>query len=79
MNKLIPRVKEILKIKNGDKMYEEIKDKAFEHKHALIFVGGIAGAVVGKKILESDRICTFAHGYPSFANNPEGVEVIIEK
>ena len=30
-----------LKIKNGDKMYEEIKDKAFEHKHALIFVGGI--------------------------------------
>ena len=31
-----------LKIKNGDKMYEEIKDKAFEHKHALIFVGGIA-------------------------------------
>ena len=33
-----------LKIKNGDKMYEEIKDKAFEHKHALIFVGGIAAA-----------------------------------
>lgn len=40
-----------LKIKNGDKMYEEIKDKAFEHKHALIFVGGIAAAVVGKKNL----------------------------
>ena len=42
-----------LKIKNGDKMYEEIKDKTFEHKHALIFVGGIAAAMVGKKILES--------------------------
>ena len=45
-----------LKIKNGDKMYEEIKDKAFEHKHALIFVGGIAAAVVGKKILESKTV-----------------------
>ena len=32
-----------------------------------------------KKILESDRICTFAHDYPSFANNPKGVEVIIEE
>ena len=40
-----------LKIKNGDKMYEEIKDKTFEHKHALIFVGGIAAAMVGKKNL----------------------------
>ena len=50
----------ILKIKNGDKMYEEIKDKAFEHKHALIFVGGIAAAVVGKKILESKTTKDYA-------------------
>ena len=49
-----------LKIKNGDKMYEEIKDKAFEHKHALIFVGGIAAAVVGKKILESKTTKDYA-------------------
>ena len=34
-------------------MYKDLRDKAFEHKHALIFVGGIAAAVVGKKILES--------------------------
>ena len=49
-----------LKIKNGDKMYEEIKDKTFEHKHALIFVGGIAAAVVGKKILESQTTKDYA-------------------
>ena len=29
-------------------------DKCLEHKHALIFAAGIATAVVGKKILESD-------------------------
>ena len=40
-----------IKIKNGDKMYRDLRDKAFEHKHALIFVGGIAAAVVGKKNL----------------------------
>ena len=49
-----------LKIKNGDKMYEEIKDKTFEHKHALIFVGGIAAAMVGKKILESKTTKDYA-------------------
>ena len=25
-------------------MYKDLRDKAFEHKHALIFVGGIAAA-----------------------------------
>ncbi len=30
-------------------------DKAYAHKHALIFLGGIATAVVGKKILESEK------------------------
>ena len=49
-----------LKIKNGDKMYEEIKDKTFEHKHALIFVRGIAAAMVGKKILESKTTKDYA-------------------
>ena len=29
----------------------EYYDKCMEHKHALIFLGGIATAVVGKKIL----------------------------
>lgn len=31
----------------------EILDKIIEHKHALIFVGGIATAIAGKKILKS--------------------------
>lgn len=29
--------------------------KLIEHKHALIFVGGVATALVGKKVLESDK------------------------
>lgn len=35
---------------------EDYLEKIFEHKHALLFVGGVATALVGKKILESD--CT---------------------
>lgn len=31
-------------------------DRVLEHKHALIFAGGIATAIVGKKILESDAV-----------------------
>ena len=31
-------------------------DKCMEHKHALIFAAGIATAVVGKKILESEAV-----------------------
>jgi len=30
---------------------EEYIDKLMEHKHALIFVGGIAAAIAGKKSL----------------------------
>ena len=44
---------------NGDKM-QEIKDKIFEHKHALIFVGGVATAILGKKILESKTTKNYA-------------------
>ena len=29
-------------------------DRVMKHKHALIFAGGIATAIIGKKILESD-------------------------
>ena len=29
-------------------------DQALQHKHALIFAAGIATAIVGKKIIESD-------------------------
>jgi hypothetical protein len=32
----------------------EYYDKCMEHKHATIFLGGIATAVVGKKILEAE-------------------------
>ncbi len=31
-----------------------------EHKHALLFVGGIATAIVGKKILESQTTKDYA-------------------
>ena len=50
-----------MKYKNGDIMTrEEIIDKMIEHKHALLFVGGIATAVVGKKILESKTTKDYA-------------------
>lgn len=39
---------------------EEILDRIYEHKHALIFVGGIAAAYAGKKILESQKTKDFA-------------------
>lgn len=35
---------------------KEYIDKVMEHKHALIFVGGIAAAIAGKKILESKAV-----------------------
>ena len=31
-------------------------DRCVEHKHALIFAAGIATAVVGKKVLESEAV-----------------------
>ena len=31
-------------------------DPIMKHKHALIFAGGIATALIGKKILESDAV-----------------------
>jgi hypothetical protein len=36
--------------------YDEIFDKCYEHKHALIFAAGIATAIVGKKVLESKAV-----------------------
>ena len=38
----------------------EIIDKMIEHKHALLFVGGIATAIVGKKVLESQTTKDYA-------------------
>ncbi|WP_405305791.1 DUF6110 family protein [Methanobrevibacter sp.] len=35
---------------------EEILDKCYEHKHALIFAAGIATAIIGKKVLESKTV-----------------------
>lgn len=34
----------------------EFFDKCVEHKHALIFAAGIATAIVGKKVLESQTV-----------------------
>ena len=31
-------------------------EKALRHKHALIFAGGIATAIIGKKILQSEIV-----------------------
>ncbi|MDL2271389.1 DUF6110 family protein, partial [Methanobrevibacter sp. OttesenSCG-928-I08] len=28
----------------------------YEHKNALLFVGGVAAAIIGKKVLESDVV-----------------------
>ena len=35
---------------------QDYMNKIVEHKHALLFVGGIATAIVGKKILESQTV-----------------------
>ena len=35
---------------------DEVIGKCIEHKHALIFAAGIATAIIGKKILESDAV-----------------------
>lgn len=35
---------------------EKYLHKLLEHKHALIFLGGIATAYAGKKIVESDTV-----------------------
>ena len=37
-------------------MKNEYVEKALRHKHALIFAGGIATAVIGKKLLESETV-----------------------
>ena len=34
----------------------EYVQKALKHKHALIFAGGIATALIGKKILQSEIV-----------------------
>ena len=41
-------------------MYDDIKGRLYKHRHALIFVGGIAAAIVGKKILESQTTKDYA-------------------
>ena len=41
-------------------MRGEWKDRIFEHKHALIFAGGVAAAIIGKKILESKTTKDYA-------------------
>jgi len=35
---------------------DEIFNKCYEHKHALIFAAGVATAIVGKKVLESQTV-----------------------
>jgi len=37
-------------------MYKKIVDHAIEHKAALIFAGGVAAALIGKKVLESQAV-----------------------
>lgn len=34
-------------------VYKKVLDHAIEHKSALLFAGGIATAIIGKKVLES--------------------------
>jgi hypothetical protein len=35
---------------------ENYIEKAMKHKHALIFIGGMATAIIGKKLLESQTV-----------------------
>lgn len=37
-------------------VYKKIVDHAVEHKLALAFVGGVAAAIIGKKVLESQAV-----------------------
>lgn len=37
-------------------MKNEYLDKALRHKHVLIFAGGIATAIIGKKLLQSKTV-----------------------
>lgn len=37
-------------------VYKKIVDHAIEHKYALVFAGGVAAAIIGKKILESEAV-----------------------
>ncbi len=37
-------------------VYKKIVDCATEHKYALVFAGGVAAAIIGKKILESKAV-----------------------
>lgn len=41
-------------------MRRDLVDKMIEHKHALLFVGGVATAIVGKKVLESKTTKDYA-------------------
>lgn len=37
-------------------VYKKIVDHAIEHKYALVFAGGVAAALIGKKVLESKAV-----------------------
>lgn len=37
-------------------MYKKIVDHAIEHKLALAFAGGVAAAIIGKKVMESQAV-----------------------
>ncbi len=37
-------------------VYKKIVDHAIEHKYALVFAGGVAAAIIGKKVLESKAV-----------------------
>ncbi len=41
-------------------MRRDLVDKMIEHKHALLFVGGVATAIIGKKVLESETTKDYA-------------------
>ncbi|MDO5823399.1 DUF6110 family protein [Methanobrevibacter sp.] len=36
--------------------YRKLLNNCIEHKHALLFAGGIATAIVGKKVIESKTV-----------------------
>ena len=55
--------------------HEEIIDKCVEHKHALLFAAGIATAIVGKKVLESQTVKDAEECFQDMKENAEDIVV----
>ena len=58
---------------------DEIFNKCYEHKHALIFAAGIATAIIGKKVLESQTVKDAEECFQDIKENAEDIVVDANK